>query len=295
MQTMIGLIGLGIMGGAIARNLLEAGAAVVGYDIDPVICSQLEVAGAHIGSSPKSVAQTAQVIFTSLPSAAALDAVISGPGGLAETDGAGRVVVELSTLRIEEKQKAREELTIAGFDLMDAPISGTGKQAITRDISIYASGSVAGYEVVKPIFEQFARSTHYVGDFGNGSRMKFVANLLVAIHNVATAEALTLGMKSGLDPQAMLDILGDGAGSSRMFEIRGPVMVDQTYDDVGMKMDVWQKDLNIIGDFANAAETKTPLFDASVELYEQALAAGYAKQDTAVVCRILEQMASLKR
>ena len=295
MQSVIGFIGLGIMGGAISRNLLEDGVAVIGCDIDAEICRQLETAGAQVASTPKAVAEQASIIFTSLPSPAALNAVIDGPTGLTEAKGDGRVVVELSTLRMEDKQKAREALAVPGFDLLDAPISGTGKQAITRDISIYASGSKPGYDVVKPIFDQFARSTHYVGEFGNGSRMKFVANLLVAIHNVATAEALTLGMKSGLDPQAMLDVLGDGAGSSRMFQVRGPVMVDQAYDDAGMKMDVWQKDLDIIGDFAASTRTQTPLFDASVLLYEQALAAGYTKQDTAVVCRILEQMAELKR
>ena len=125
--------------------------------------------------------------------------------------------------------------------------------------------------------------------------MKFVANLLVAIHNVATAEALVMGMKSGLDPDMILKVIGDGAGSSRMFEVRGPVMVEQTYDDAAMKMDVWQKDLEIIGEFANQMECASPLFDASVDIYKTALNAGFDKQDTAVVCRILEKMAGLKR
>jgi len=291
----VGVIGLGIMGGAIARNLVAAGADVVGYDIDPGICAELGHQGIEIASSAKDVALAADVILTSLPSPGALAAVIGGAGGIAEAGAGDRVVVELSTLRIEDKEAAFEILQKSGIDMLDAPISGTGKQAISKDISIYASGSEAGFEKARPVFGMIARSCHYVGAFGNGSRMKFVANLLVAIHNVAAAEALVLGMKSGLDANAILKVIGDGAGSSRMFEVRGPVMVEQTYDDAGMKMDVWQKDLDIIGDFARRHGTMTPLFDTSTALYNAALEAGFRKQDTAVVCRLLEHMADLKR
>lgn len=291
----VGIVGLGIMGGAIARNLLRDGVPAVGFDIDPGICEELQNAGLEIASSPQDVLAKTDVVLTSLPSWKALEAVVSGPDGFLQTGVGDRVVVELSTLRIEEKEQAFEALKTVGVDMLDAPISGTGKQAITKDISIYASGSEAGFKASKPVFDQIARSCHYVGGFGNGSRMKFVANLLVSIHNVAAAEALVLGMKSGLDPQTILDVIGDGAGSSRMFQVRGPVMVEETYDDAGMKMDVWQKDLDIISEFARGAETVTPLFDASVDLYRETLKAGFTKQDTAVVCRFLEQMAKLKR
>ncbi len=295
MNNAVGVIGLGIMGGAISRNLVAAGATVWGYDIDTEICAAAQRNGVKIALSPKNVAENATHILTSLPSAKALDAVVGGGGGLIQTDGTGRFVIELSTLRIAEKQNAQTALQSAGYELLDAPISGTGKQAISKDISIYASGSEPAYRAVKPLFAMVARSSHYVGAFGNGSRMKFVANLLVAIHNVAAAEALTLGMKSGLDPAMMLEILGDGAGASRMFQVRGPVMVDQSYDDAAMKMDVWQKDLTVIGEFAEQSNTPTPLFETSVGLYKKALDAGFAKQDTAAVCRILEQMAGLER
>lgn len=294
-MTKVGIIGLGLMGGAIARNLLGGGAHAVGFDIDENICESLRKDGLEIAASPADVLKKSDVVLTSLPSAKALMAVVAGPDGLIHANVENRVVVELSTLRIEEKEEAFEKLKTAGIDMLDAPISGTGKQAINKDISIYASGSDAGFAIAKPVFEHIARSCHFVGGFGNGSRMKFVANLLVSIHNVATAEALVLGMKSGLEPQTILDVIGDGAGSSRMFEIRGPVMVEETYEDAGMKMDVWQKDLDIIGEFARAAETSTPLFDASASLYRDTLAAGYIKEDTAVVCRLLEKMAKLKR
>lgn len=291
----VGIIGLGIMGGAIARNLLDDGAEVIGYDVETAPCEALQRAGGTRASSPMDVANHSDILFTSLPSAQALDQVVNGSEGISKAKASGQVVVELSTFRIEEKEKARQELEKIGIFLLDTPVSGTGKQAITRDISLYVSGDEESYKKAKPVIARFSRSCHYVGEFGNGSRMKFVANLLVAVHNVAAAEALVLGMKSGLEPNAILKVIGDGAGTSRMFEVRGPVMVEQTYDDAGMKMDVWQKDLAIIGEFANQLQTATPLFDASVDIYKTTLNAGYTKQDTAVVCRTLEDLANLKR
>jgi 3-hydroxyisobutyrate dehydrogenase-like beta-hydroxyacid dehydrogenase len=141
----------------------------------------------------------------------------------------------------------------------------------------------------------FARSHHYLGEFGNGSKMKYVANLLVAIHNVAAAEAFVLGMKAGLAPEAIYEVIGSGGGTSRMFEVRGPMMVEGSYHRATMKVDVWQKDLQIITDFARELGCPVPLFAAAAQLYAAALAQGRAKEDTAAVCAVLESMAGLER
>jgi 3-hydroxyisobutyrate dehydrogenase-like beta-hydroxyacid dehydrogenase len=133
----------------------------------------------------------------------------------------------------------------------------------------------------------------YVGPFGNGSKLKYVANLLVTIHNVSTAEAIVLAQKAGLDLHAMLEVIGAGAGSSRMLEVRGPRMADCEYDDPGMKVDVYQKDLAIIEEFANAVGAPTPLFSQSALIHRAALAQGHAKDDTASVAEVLRTMAGL--
>jgi 3-hydroxyisobutyrate dehydrogenase-like beta-hydroxyacid dehydrogenase len=179
--------------------------------------------------------------------------------------------------------------------LLDCPLSGTGAQARTKDLSVYASGDEGAYRKAVPVFEGFARSHYYLGEFGNGSKMKFVANLLVAIHNVAAAEAFVLGMKAGLDPATILKVAGDGAGSSRMFQVRGPQMVAGRYDDATMKVEVWQKDMKIIGEFATKLGVPTPLFNASAAVYTAAMAQGFARQDTAAVCAVLESLAHFKR
>ena len=123
--------------------------------------------------------------------------------------------------------------------------------------------------------------------------MKFVANLLVAIHNASTAEALVLGMKAGLDPEDIFKVITDGAGNSRMFEIRGPLMVANDYDDATMKNDVWQKDMRIIADFAAGLDCPTPLFSSTETLYKAAMDQGFAAKDTASICAVLEKMAGL--
>jgi len=141
----------------------------------------------------------------------------------------------------------------------------------------------------------FTRNAPYVGAFGNGSKMKFVANLLVAIHNVSAAEAFVLGMKAGLPPKLIYEVQANGAGTSRMFQVRGPMMVKGRYDDVTMKNEVWQKDMKIIGEFAARLGVPTPLFNASAAVYNAAMALGYARQDTGSVCAVLELNAGLSR
>ena len=205
------------------------------------------------------------------------------------------IVLECSTLPIEDKETGAAAVAAAGGVMLDCPISGTGAQAAAKDISVYGSGDKSAYEKAIPVIEAFSRSNHYVGAFGNGSRMKFVANHLVHIHNVATAEAIVLGMKAGLDPAVIYDVIRDGAGNSRIFELRAPMMVADDYDQATMKIDVWQKDMSIIGAFAKSLGVKTPMFDAGVGIYEKALAKGLGAKDTAAICAVLEEMVALKR
>jgi putative dehydrogenase len=283
----IAVIGLGTMGGAIARNLTAAGFAVGGYDIDPVRIGEAGVAPA---ASAAAAARGAVIALTSLPSVAALDATVAS---LAAEPRRGLVVAELSTLPIAAKERARDRLAAARITLLDCPLSGTGAQAATRDLAVYASGDEAAYREAAPVFAGFARACHYLGAFGNGSRMKFVANLLVAVHNVATAEALVLGRKAGLDPARIIEVIKSGAGNSRIFELRGPMMAEGRYRPASMRIDLWQKDMAIIAEFAAALGVETPTFSASAPVYSAAQAAGLGADDTAAVAAVLEEKAGL--
>jgi len=291
-QQTVGMIGLGIMGSAMSYNLARAGVRVVGYDVAPRARAEHKRAGGTAAKSPREVARRADIIVTSLPSARALSEVAAE---LARSARRGTVVVETSTLPIEVKTAARDVLAKRGVTLLDCPLSGTGAQARNKDLLIYVSGERKGYDRIAPVLPGFTSAAYYVGPFGAGSKMKFVANLLVAIHNVAAAEAMVLGMKAGLDPAMILKVVAGGAGGSRMFQVRGPMMVKGDYSEATMKNEVWQKDMTIIGDFARELDCPTPLFAASAPIYNAAMAMGLGKEDTGAVCKVLEEMAGRPR
>ena len=288
----VGVVGLGIMGGAFAKNLVAAGWQVVGYDIDPARRRTMARAGVEIAPDVKTLAAAVGTIITSLPKPAALDATVSAIVGAGVRP---RVIVEASTFTIDDKLRAERALRKAGHVMLDCPVSGTGSQAQVKDLVIYASGDTDAIRRLRPLFAGFSRAMHDLGAFGNGSRMKYVANLLVAINNVASAEAMVLGLKAGLDAQTLFEMVKSGAGNSRVFELRAPMMVKNRYDDVTMKISVWQKDMAVIGEFAKDIGVPTPMFDASVPIYRQAMKSGHAEHDTAAVCAVLEKKAGVKR
>ena len=293
----VGIVGLGIMGGSFAKNLVKNGWRVVGFDLSAAARRQAQAAGVEIVKSAADVAAAVPVVLTSLPKPQALMAVAKEIAG-AKVKGKklkGKIIVEMSTFTISDKEKAERILSKAGHIILDTPVSGTGSQARVGDLVFYASGNSAVVKKLKPMFAAFGRTVYDVGAFGNGSKMKYVANLLVAINNVATAEAMVLGMKAGLAPQAIFDLIQAGAGNSRVFELRAPMMVKNNYNDVTMKIDVWDKDMQVIGDYAKKIKVPVPMFDASKPIYIKAMKAGLGGKDTAAVCAVLEKMAKVKR
>jgi 3-hydroxyisobutyrate dehydrogenase/glyoxylate/succinic semialdehyde reductase len=200
-----------------------------------------------------------------------------------------RIVAELSTLTIADKLRFEDTLKQAGHVALDCPLSGTGVQAKTRDLVVYASGDSAAIARCMALFADFAKQSADLGRFGNGSRMKFVANHLVAIHNVATAEAMVLAERAGLDPQKVVEMVGPGAGGSRMFQMRAPMMVERVYEPATMKVSTWKKDMAIIAEFADDVGCATPLFTLTQPVYTEAMSMGLGDQDTAAVFEVLKK------
>ncbi len=293
-QATVGMLGLGIMGHAMSVNLLAAGFEVVGFDVAAQPLEALRAAGGKPAVSPRAVAEAAEVIISVLPSVKALDEVVLADDGILAAGRNGRILIEASTLPLENKLRVRDAAAPA-LTMLDCPLSGTGAQAAVKDLLVYASGESAAIASCTAVFEGFARAHHDLGEFGNGTRMKFIANLLVAIHNVAAAEAFVLGMKAGLDPETIYRVVGDGAGGSRMFSLRGPQMIADHYEPATMKVETWQKDMRIISEFAAGLNCPTPLLSASAAIYTAAMAQGRGSQDTAAVCAVLAEMARLER
>jgi putative dehydrogenase len=292
MQRTIGIIGLGIMGGAFARNLVSGGWKVVGYDIDANRRAEAKAAGVKIATGTEAVARAAKDIIVSLPTPRA---VLSAARLIAKTKAPKRTVIEASTLALHDKTAFKDILVKAGHTALDCPMSGTGAQAAVKDLVVYASGDPAAIRRLEPAFLGFARKVYNLGSYGNGSKMKFIANHLVAIHNVAAAEAMVLAMKAGLDPRQTVDVISSGAGTSRVFELRAPMMAANTYLPATMRSTTWKKDLTVIGDFASDLGCPTPLFGLSTTLHEATLAAGHGAEDSAAVCATLGKMAGLER
>ena len=290
-KGVVGIVGLGIMGGAFAHNLHAAGWRVIGCDTDPKRRRALSRAGIAIAADVGALASRRP----SSSQACRKRRRWRRPSPLSPPRACRRrVVIEASTFKLEDEEAAETALRKAGHILLDCPVSGTGIRK-TKDLVIYASGGAAEIKKLRPLFADFTREVHDLGAFGNGSKMKYIANLLVAIHNVASAEALVLGMKAGLPPQLIFDQIRIGAGNSRVFELRAPMMVKGRYDEPTMKVSIWQKDMDVIGSFAQALGSPTPLFSATLPIYAAAQSTGYGEQDTASTCAVLEAMAGLKR
>ncbi len=283
------------MGGAFAGHLIAAGYDIIGFDLDRKRREELKRKGGHAAASCAAVAAKCGTLITSLPSIKACEAAFFGKDGIAAKAKRGTIVIETSTMPLEFKLDLRERCAQRGIIVLDCTISGTGAQAAAKDTSVYASGDEAAFRRCKDVFAGFARSTHYCGAFGNGTKLKFVANLLVTIHNLSAAEAIVLGLKAGLDLELLYKVIKDGAGTSRMFEVRAPLMIADDYARATMKVEVYQKDIDIIGAYAAKVHCPTPLFDASKQFYAAALSQGYAQQDTASICAVLEQMAGNPR
>jgi L-threonate 2-dehydrogenase len=286
MDKTVGIVGLGIMGGAISRNLVDREWRVIGFDIDAARRAELALANVTIAGDVGQVARDAPIIMTSLPNPAAVEDVAHA---IANSGQPPRIVVELSTLSIADKFRFEAILKKAGHVALDCPLSGTGAQAKVRDLVVYASGDSNAIAQCINLFSDFAKQSADLGRFGNGSRMKFIANHLVAIHNVATAEAMILAQRAGLDPKMVVDMVGPGAGGSRMFQMRAPMMVEGIYEPATMKVVTWKKDMAIIAEFADDVGCATPLFTLTQPVYAEAMAMGLGDQDTAAVFEVLKK------
>lgn len=290
---LVGMIGLGIMGSAMTKNLREAGFEVVGYDVAEQALTRFADMGGRVAKSVGDVAAKADILITSLPSTAALREVVRE---LKEKPQAARILAETSTFPLDDKIAAHKELEAAGIVMLDCPLSGSGSQALVRDVLVYGSGLEEAYEQCLPVFNGFSRAPHYLGPFGNGSKMKYVANLLVAIHTAAAGEAFAMARKAGLDPAQMFEVVADGAGGSSALKVRGEMLIADRYTPVRtMPLELWRKDMQIISQFASAMACPTPMFSAAVPLFNAAVASGYGDQDTAAVCAVIETMAGLNR
>jgi len=272
MVSKVGMIGIGIMGGAFSGHLLKAGFTVTGYEPDAERLKAFTDAGGVAAASPADVVAASEITISSLPTMPALhDVAANIAANPSLYKDAGAIVMETSTMPVEDKQQAHDVLAAAGVTLLDCPVSGTGLQARNKDLGVYLSGDEDAATKCVPIVEAISKVHRYVGPFGHGSKMKYIANCLVAIHTAGAAEAMNMGVRGGLPADLIYDVITETspAATSPMFNVRGKLMKDGSYP-AQMPLYNWKKDTTVIGDFGKSVGATMPLFDAAVKLYDEA-------------------------
>ncbi len=282
-----GFLGIGIMGGAMAANLLRAGMDVTVWNRNPERCAALLEIGAQQGKNPGEVAADCDITFAMLSTPAASREVCFGPDGVLEGIGAGRGYVDMSTIDDHTARLVAEAVTERGGRFLEAPVSGTKKPAEDGTLIFLAGGDPELYEEAAAAFEVMGKKSFFLGDVGQGARMKLVVNLIMGGMMTAFCEGMALGGKAGLDGRQILEVLDEGALANPMFRVKGPMLLQKQFP-ASFPLKYMQKDLRLallLGD-----ELKQPLHTAATanETFKKACAAGLADQDFAAVFDVVK-------
>jgi 2-hydroxy-3-oxopropionate reductase len=288
----IAIVGVGLLGSAVASRLLAGGFEVSGYDTRREALKALERRGLRAAVGVKDAVEGADAVFTILPSLDTVEAAITGPGGIVAHLARPAVVIQMSTISPTLTRRLAEAAAAAGLGFLDTPMSGTSSMVERGDCTIFAGGDAALVERCRPAFAAIGKRTIHVGPAGSASLAKLATNLLVAVNTAALAEALVLGAKGGLDPQALLDILKDSAGASKMVDVRGPLMVDHRFDPQ-MKVELFLKDFRLMLEEGQRLGVALPLTSLTQQICTATVAAGRGGEDLAALITTLERMAGL--
>jgi 3-hydroxyisobutyrate dehydrogenase-like beta-hydroxyacid dehydrogenase len=285
-MSTIGIVGLGLLGHAIASRLIKAGHAVVGFDVVPDRVSALTAMGGKSAPSAAAVAQSVEAVCTLLPSLATAEAAILGADGILAGARPELAVIQMSTISPTLTERLAREVTARGLGFLDCPVSGTSSMVERGEGIFFVGGDRALFERWRPVLESVLARAVLVGRVGQAMVLKLVANLLVALNSAAAAEALTLARKAGLDLDLALDVLNASAAASSMLKVRGPMIVRGEFP-AQMKLDLFMKDIHLMQEAASAVGAPLPFTDLAERLYAAAQAAGHGGEDLAVVVTAL--------
>src|SRR5438270_1451790 len=293
MSNTVGFIGLGNMGRPMALNLVKHGFALVVHDIDPAKVEPLRAKGATVAESAERVAAAAARTICMVETTAQTEAVITGERGIVRSAAPGHIVVCMSTIDPVVARRLGSELTARGVAMVDAPVSGGTERAQSGELSIIGGGDPATFEACRDLFSAMGARIFHVGGLGQGLAMKLVNNMLVQVNTVAVAEALVLGVKAGLDPRTIYDVVRVSTGNSFAFETRVPKMLKRDFSPGGT-VDISFKDQELETAFAKQLGAPLLLANVSQQVYQMARAAGLGKQDGTAIIQVLERLAGVK-
>jgi 3-hydroxyisobutyrate dehydrogenase-like beta-hydroxyacid dehydrogenase len=277
----IGMIGLGKMGMPIAHNLMERGFEIIGYRRSG--SPELAAAGGTVAGSAAEVAASADVLLSIVPDGHAVQEVVCGPGGTLTTLRAGTVHIEMSTIDVAHKSRIRDAVRAKGADLLDCPISGSPEMVAPRLATTFASGDPASIDMVRHVLDAVSGPWVYTGGFGTGAHLKYIANLLLAVHTVAAAEALALARRSGLDLELVQRTLNSSIAESAIWKQRGPLMARRAWSPAPGPVRTLHPILEQIEDYAASAGLSTPVFASAKAAFDKAVADGWGDLDISSV------------
>ncbi len=287
MET-VGLVGLGKIGLPIAENLIKSGYRVLGYRRSSM--ADFERAGGVPAASPAAIGEEADIVFTCLPSADALDEVVRGPRGLVHSARPGQIVIELGSHLVPDKERQIAPLAAKGAVFIDGEVGGTPGMVTARKAVVYLAGDEEAARKAESVARGFSDVVHYFGPFGAASTVKLVNNLLVAVHMATTGEAMALALKTGVDPELLIKAVAGGSGGSTQFAIRAPWMAEGRFlpaqgDAVGIS-----HYFELIGALADRVGVATPMLDRAAELYQRCIEMGLGRHDNAIMVEVIGSM-----
>lgn len=289
----VGFIGMGVMGGGMAANLLKAGFTVVGYDINPARNELLAGKGAFIANGPEAVARAAAKVICMVETTAQAEDVILGKGGIADGAEQGDIVLCMSTIDPLAVKRMHATLAQRGIGMIDAPVSGGVPRANSGELSAIVGGDAATVEACRPVLKAMASNIFHMGGIGQGLAMKLCNNMLGHIATIAAAEAMVLGAKAGLDPKMMFDVISASTGNSVTFQSRVPRYLSGDFSPGGT-MEISYKDQDLVTTFAKALGVPMFLANVTQQVYQMARAAGFNKEDGAATVKLYERMTGVR-
>jgi 3-hydroxyisobutyrate dehydrogenase len=288
MET-IGLIGPGKIGLPIAENLIKSGYKVLGYRRGSM--ADFEKIGGTPAKSPADIGKQCDVVLSCVDSAAAMEQVLNGPQGLIHSARPGQIIVELGSHPVPIKEKHVATFAQKGAAYLDGEVSGTPGMVQARKGVIYLAGDADAAKKIEPVIKGFADLSIYFGPFGGASKVKLINNLLVSINIAAAAEAMALGLKAGVDIDAMIKAVANGSGGTTQFSIRAPWMAQRKFKPIQGSPKLLSHYFGMIDNWADSIGVATPIFDRAVELYEHCDKMGLADDnDVSVMIDVLNDI-----
>ena len=289
----IGLIGLGIMGRPMGRNLLKAGYALTVHDVDRRAVDELVGDGATAGTSPRDVAVATDVLITMLPDSPQVSEVYAGAGGAFEALRPGWLAIDMSSIAPATARELAARAAAAGAEMLDAPVSGGDKGAIAGTLSIMVGGSEAAFDRALPILQAMGRTIVHVGPAGAGQVVKVCNQVVVGVVIEAVAEALVLGAKAGVDPNRIADVLQGGLAATKVLEMRRDKFLSGDFEP-GFRIRLHLKDLKNAGELARETGVALPAAAIVEQLMRAAAANGRGEYDHSGLITVLEDLAGAR-